>query len=815
VSETPDWQPGGYESDNVENNQYSAEQLAAEQFDADLYAANQLPPDADEGFEVFYAPQVASSSVPPVVEAVEQVAYPPVAEYPLPVESINPVEAQTVVATAAPVEYVDFASRAKQPVKLDKRGWISNLVSFLVLTALVFITMTVANLINRDFGHVNITQLEITSPEIPGTLAATLYRPINATANNPAPGVLLLHGYQNDKGAVGSLATELARRGYVVMALDQYGHGDTTVGMAERGYVNQRLADIFGIGQPNDQQVIGGPVRYRVMLNFSNLDFFNPEFSSDAAGNSLQDTSMGGVLAYAALSEMDFVDASRLAVGGHSMGTWSSWSVAAYYSNIVNNDGVALAPRAIVLQAGELFTDDVYDSQNIHFNNVLLFTARYDEFANFRDYQNVVSNELIQTPLRAGFLGLGSQPENARWNTTFGNFNDGTARRNELVETNHRLVAVHHQTIAVAIDWLDAATGHYSGWSPYNQLFQISMALVFAAMLLAVFSMVPLLELLLNIPFFASAAGPIYTRPERVKSIWKWWRGAIITCLIAFVSYPFLVQLGHGLTPLPESVFRMTIGNGFLTWYVFLIIVMLLTTIIPWRRAANRGKRVVVETVNAQGKKVRVRQTQAPQPMQWGDLGVANTWDGSHFGWATLFRSLVLAFLMTGYVYFLVTLFDKWFGLDFRIIWPFLRPFNNHLRVGQFLLYLPIFVLFFIMNNMKIFGQMGSVAAARPGWRGFMSCWWRGAVCMAGGIFLICLLMYVPFFMGLGPGVDLLVGSTFGGPFMSLLLLFFPQVIVLSLLCTAIYRKTGQVFLSGTVAGILSCWIIAGGSPFI
>ena len=39
---------------------------------------------------------------------------------------------------------------------------------------------------------------------------------------------------------------------------------------------------------------------------------------------------------------------------------------------------------------------------------------------------------------------------------------------------------------------------------------------------------------------------------------------------------------------------------------------------------------------------------------------------------------------------------------------------------------------------------------------GFMSCWWRNALCMAGGIVLIMLIEYIPFFAGIGPGADLL-----------------------------------------------------------
>ena len=60
-------------------------------------------------------------------------------------------------------------------------------------------------------------------------MVAKLYRPLTATAEHPAPGLLALHGYQSDKEAASTFgALELARRGYVVLAIDQFGHGYST-----------------------------------------------------------------------------------------------------------------------------------------------------------------------------------------------------------------------------------------------------------------------------------------------------------------------------------------------------------------------------------------------------------------------------------------------------------------------------------------------------------------------------------------------------------------------------------------------------------
>jgi pimeloyl-ACP methyl ester carboxylesterase len=56
-------------------------------------------------------------------------------------------------------------------------------------------------------------------------MSAHLYVPPGATAKTPAPGILAVHGYFNSREAQSGFAIEFARRGYVVLALDQTGHG--------------------------------------------------------------------------------------------------------------------------------------------------------------------------------------------------------------------------------------------------------------------------------------------------------------------------------------------------------------------------------------------------------------------------------------------------------------------------------------------------------------------------------------------------------------------------------------------------------------
>jgi pimeloyl-ACP methyl ester carboxylesterase len=56
-------------------------------------------------------------------------------------------------------------------------------------------------------------------------MSALLYVPKGASAKTPAPGILAVHGYINSRETQDGFAIEFARRGWVVLAIDQTGHG--------------------------------------------------------------------------------------------------------------------------------------------------------------------------------------------------------------------------------------------------------------------------------------------------------------------------------------------------------------------------------------------------------------------------------------------------------------------------------------------------------------------------------------------------------------------------------------------------------------
>jgi pimeloyl-ACP methyl ester carboxylesterase len=78
--------------------------------------------------------------------------------------------------------------------------------------------------LTQTAGGIRIEDVRFTGAK-GNTMSSLLYIPPNATAQTPAPGILAVHGYINSRETQDGFAIEFARRGYVVLALDQTGHG--------------------------------------------------------------------------------------------------------------------------------------------------------------------------------------------------------------------------------------------------------------------------------------------------------------------------------------------------------------------------------------------------------------------------------------------------------------------------------------------------------------------------------------------------------------------------------------------------------------
>lgn len=128
-------------------------------------------------------------------------------------------------------------------------------VIFLVVCILViFLSSFIASAIQSNGWSIEVTDLrdaenEGTAISLTGeetkingkVVSGILFKPKDATADNPLPAVVLTHGYLNNREMQLQNAIELARRGFVVLTVDREGHGnyentgDTSAVMATSG----------------------------------------------------------------------------------------------------------------------------------------------------------------------------------------------------------------------------------------------------------------------------------------------------------------------------------------------------------------------------------------------------------------------------------------------------------------------------------------------------------------------------------------------------------------------------------------------------
>jgi pimeloyl-ACP methyl ester carboxylesterase len=97
-------------------------------------------------------------------------------------------------------------------------------VLLIISLCMVFAGAILASLIQSDFGKIKVQDILVATDE-GAALSALLYVPPNATADKPAPGIVTIEGYLNSREMQTNFSIEFARRGYVVLAIDMFGHG--------------------------------------------------------------------------------------------------------------------------------------------------------------------------------------------------------------------------------------------------------------------------------------------------------------------------------------------------------------------------------------------------------------------------------------------------------------------------------------------------------------------------------------------------------------------------------------------------------------
>ncbi|MDR1795769.1 MAG: alpha/beta hydrolase [Erysipelotrichaceae bacterium] len=401
---------------------------------------------------------------------------------------------------------------------------------------LILLGAILANLFHTSFYSVKITEISFETDR--GTLVGYLYMPSGAGPEDPRPVIVTTHGYLNTKEMQDASAIEMARRGFIVLALDMYDHGDS------RWKLPMEASGIFGT--------------FWVYSQFDAAMYMaaQPYTLKDANGN------------------------AYLAVSGHSMGGFSTW-VAVYMDELTSLTTGKRAIYAAIPQAA----DTLYASMIAPADQLLaaigdrpfgVLAAHYDEFFfNKSDAEKTTAELLIKgtvvykdypnTLAGKQLLGLSANAKGESgkyYSVSSGELlYDGNVVREsqtgshviftptETHPWNHfSMVSTGYLISFYQTAFKSVVTPSMTNWnlSPDNQIWQYKEISNFISLIGFFLLIVPLLQLILKLPFFKLAVvdAPDYAPERKVKGAVGWVATLICMAIPAVFFSTFMDKTG-------------------------------------------------------------------------------------------------------------------------------------------------------------------------------------------------------------------------------------------------------------------------------
>lgn len=359
----------------------------------------------------------------------------------------------------------------------------------------------VVNAVQTNGGKVEMRELSFET-DSGYVMSAYLFRPENATAETPAPAIVTSHGYLNNKEMTDANYVELARRGFVVLAIDQPDHGDSDV---------------------------------------------TPDFFILAPDGVYQ-----GALA---LSRMPFVDASRIGVTGHSMGSWSV-NAAVQMDNLNETPLIA----SVLIHCNDpLYQDDAGNFANPYGSrDVGVVSAIYDEFFGTSvsaDGQPLSSPYFMETATAQSFLNFGRDPAGCEVREAYTEYREEVDGKDTL-RIIYRPPIIHPwshfsaRSESYICDFFTKTLGAPNAIEPTNQVWQWKEAFNFVGVIGFVLFLGAFATLLVFTPTFASlrAAEPVKAMPVKDRSGKLWfWLSLVLGAVFGSLVYLSLVNMGNSM----------------------------------------------------------------------------------------------------------------------------------------------------------------------------------------------------------------------------------------------------------------------------
>ncbi|NHJ21565.1 MAG: hypothetical protein EAX91_11520 [Candidatus Lokiarchaeota archaeon] len=739
---------------------------------------------------------------------------------------------------------------------------------FLISIVLVVFSGLMAYGFQTNFGTIDVQEVAITHTD--GTkMVGKLYRPVGVDNAHPAPGILAIHGYNNDKDVQRGTSLELARAGFVVLAIDQIGHGDSE-GALDAAFSTQIL---------------------------------------------------GASTAYVWLARQAFVDGG-MGVIGHSMGY-----ISAFYFPLYGLPADVYAPNASIFETFPPSLQNFF----VH-KNVLHIWSEYEEWytvdMTLVGPNNITSgmtvSQIYEQGLIVAGMNAGLAPGTpAEVDHTYGDFSTGNAYREHYVRgTTHPGQTMDMGVNQEAVAWmLQALKGESEAQAletvgTLGQTYLYTEIFSGAALFISLISVMFLAQILLSTKYFEKVKQPM---PERVvtKKKLNWWVFASINTGIAAVVFILFTNAGNAWDFSTNTpILSMGMINNWLGFFLMTAAIAIFF-IGLWYHLFNKKERGSItpydlgvsygsEEVNMdymQGKKYNwgklifflglivlvfpiVSQifsafdnyfagwgdwllipwwglwliigsilvilgivmlfTKLKEKKLWKTLGVLFLLVGAFFDWMTMHilgflwwaywlyipafavlfvgvllltnlkkkrhwgifgKTVLLAGVLFGWMYLLVSIFQGGFLIEFRIFWAFAKLFTLE-RFVLFLIYLPMFLPFFLVNGgILLFGQLRQEEAGSS-FKTYFIWWIKLMFATLAGLLVVFLVQYLGVMVSNYP-----FEGYPNAPIMYLQLMSaIPLFGLLYFIMIFFFRKTGKIYLGSFFGAIVCVWFLTVGT---
>ncbi|MGM9586653.1 MAG: alpha/beta hydrolase family protein [Candidatus Limivicinus sp.] len=410
-------------------------------------------------------------------------------------------------------------------IKMNAKFWI------VVALILCLIGSIGASQIQSCGGKITIKDMSWESPE-GYLLSGTLYKPQTASEQYPAPAVVTVEGWYNNKEMQDLYSIELARRGYVVIALDMHGHGNT-----EATY---------------------------------QADLYNGAVGVDAAVQ--------------LIASLPYVDTTRIGVTGHSSG-----GTAANMAVEIDNSRETPLIAAVLQQAGDWQDDTGGDhSGDYGSRDVGIIASEYDDFyfGTYDENGNMLTNpkQFMETDGAKKFLnfnedGFEGTAEAGKYYEK--DFDGETAYRVIYRPTMiHPLVTYSPKCVSYALDFFDLTLGSPRQLDSGNQIWQWKAVFNGIGLIGFFVFMFSFAIALLDTPTFAVLKAKEEVKPAICKdNAGKLWFWALAVLGAVFSGWSFIFCMNHVYTNTTEFFVQtgpLTIGVWCLMSGGFALVMMLI-----------------------------------------------------------------------------------------------------------------------------------------------------------------------------------------------------------------------------------------------